>query len=363
MAAFVTIRGDGSAIRDEGKGDFLSHPTGFGRVASFGSEATAARAEIIPLVSDRLARVEDSFRDNLASPVEIVDEIGQFVVEGIGKRVRPTLHLLCTQVCGYKGPHDVLLGTVVELIHCATLIHDDIIDEATTRRGRESVNRRWGNDVTVLFGDYMFAKAMELALQAGSLKVMERLAETTLRMTEGEMLQTRYVGRIDLSVEEYLDLVERKTARLFGCCCELAGILAQVDDDQESGLGGYGRHLGLAFQLVDDLLDFTGDSARLGKATASDLREGKATLAVLDLLSCGGTKERRLVQSIMDGNHDADALPQLTRMMQESGAIERAHERARFHALSAIAELGRFPDSRAHRALKSLPDLLLFRER
>jgi octaprenyl-diphosphate synthase len=341
----------------------LTNPTGFGRVEALGSEVTAASAEIIPLVSERLADVEESFRRNLASPVEIVDEIGEFVAQGVGKRVRPTLHLLCTQLCGYKGPHDVLLGTVVELIHCATLIHDDIIDEATTRRGRVSVNQRWGNDVTVLFGDFMFAKAMELALQAGSLEVMERLAETTLRMTEGEMLQTRYVGRIDLTVEEYLDLVERKTARLFGCCCELAGLLAGVDPEREAGLGRYGRHLGLAFQLVDDLLDFTGDADRLGKATASDLREGKATLAVLDLLSCGSVKERRLVEGIMDGSYDGDAVARLTRMMHEAGAIERAHERARFHALSAIAELRPFDDSAARRALLTLPDLLLFRDR
>ena len=341
----------------------MTNLTGFGRVAPLCADPSAARAEIIPLVADRLLEVEDSFRDNLASPVEIVDEIGRFVVEGTGKRVRPTLHLLCTRLCGYEGPHDVLLATVVELIHCATLIHDDIIDGATTRRGRQSVNHRWGNDVTVLFGDYMFAKAMELALKAGSLRVMERLADTTLRMTEGEMLQTRYVGRIDLTVEEYLDLVERKTAALFACCCELAGLLCGVDAEREAGLRRYGRHLGLAFQLVDDLLDFTGDANRLGKPTASDLREGKATLAVLDHLSCGGEKERRLVRQIMAGDDDPKAIARLHRQLDESGSIERAHERARFHARSAIGELGAFPENAARRALHSLPDLLLFRDR
>jgi len=341
----------------------LTNPTGFGRVDPLCLDPAAARAEIIPLVSDRLVEVEKSFRHHLASPVKIVDEIGHFVREGSGKRVRPTLHLLCTQLCGYKGQHDVLLATVVELIHCATLIHDDIIDEATTRRGRVSVNHRWGNDVTVLFGDYMFAKAMELALQAGSLEVMDRLADTTLRMTEGEMLQTRYVGRIDLTVDEYLDLVERKTAALFACCCELAGLLTEVDDQRREGLRRYGRHLGLAFQIIDDLLDFTGDSARLGKPTASDLREGKATLAVLDLLSCGSDKERQLVRGIMDGSLEGDAIARLTAMMQEAGAIERAHERARFHALSALGELKPFAESPARRALHTLPDLLLFRDR
>jgi octaprenyl-diphosphate synthase len=341
----------------------LTNPTGFGRVEPLRSDPAAARAEIIPLVSDRLLEVEESFRHHLASPIEIVDEIGQFVTEGAGKRVRPTLHLLCTQLCEYEGRNDVLLATVVELIHCATLIHDDIIDGATTRRGRESVNHCWGNDVTVLFGDYMFAKAMELALKAGSLQVMERLADTTLRMTEGEMLQTRYVGRIDLTVGEYLDLVERKTAALFACCCELAGLLSEVDEARQGALRRYGRHLGMAFQVIDDLLDFTGDAVRLGKPTASDLREGKATLAVLDLLSCGSEQERRLVRGIMDGTDRADAIATLTRTMHESGAIERAHERARFHALSAIGELRPFADTPARRALHTLPDLLLFRDR
>ena len=340
----------------------MTTPRGFGRVAPLCADPTAARAGIIPLVSDRLAQVEIAFRENLASPVEIVDEIGQFVGEGTGKRVRPTLHLLCTRLCGYEGPHDVLLATVVELIHCATLIHDDIIDDARTRRGRESVNRRWGNEVTVLFGDYMFAKAMELALRAGNLTVMERLADTTLRMTEGEMLQTRYVGRIDLTVEQYLDLIERKTASLFACCCELAGLLAGVGEERRAALRRYGRHLGLAFQLVDDLLDFTGDAARLGKATASDLREGKATLAVLDLLAIGGEAERILVRAIMDGADGAQAT-ELRERLEGQGAIERAHERARFHARRARRELEHFAEGPARTALDSLPELLLFRDR
>ena len=142
----------------------------------------------------------------------IVDELGGFVAESGGKRVRPTLHLLCARLCGYQGNKDIILATVLEFIHCATLIHDDIIDGATTRRGRPSANRNWGNNVSVLFGDYLFAKAMEMALEAESLQIMERLAEVTLRMTEGEMLQTRYAGRIDLTEAEYLDLIERKTA-------------------------------------------------------------------------------------------------------------------------------------------------------
>jgi octaprenyl-diphosphate synthase len=341
----------------------LNHPTGFGRLRL--PDPTTARDAILPLIADELQQVEASFRANLASPARIVHEVGQFVADGGGKRVRPTLHLLCAKLCGYTGPHAVLLGTVIEFIHCATLIHDDIIDEAATRRGRPSLNRRWNNNVSVLFGDYMFAKAMEMALRAGSLAVMERLADVTLRMTEGEMLQTRYVGRLDLSIEEHLDLVERKTATLFACSAELAAVLqGDGGDARTRALRGFGHHLGMAFQVIDDLLDFTGDPETLGKAAGSDLGEGKATLAVLDLLSGGGAEDEALARRVMDSaGEDRAALVALTARLDASGALGRAHHRAQVHARQAVRELDGFGDQPAKRALLSLPDLLLFRDR
>ena len=328
-------------------------------------EPAYAPADIAALVADELVRVEETFRRAVASPVRIVDEIGSFVADGGGKRVRPMLHLLCAKLVGYRGPHDVLLATVLECIHSATLIHDDIIDEATTRRGRPSVNFRWGNNITVLFGDYLYAKAMEMALDAGSLRIMRTLAEITLRMTEGEMLQTRYVGRLDLTVEEYLDLVERKTAALFGGCCEIAGMLGQVGDEREQALRRYGLKLGLAFQLVDDLLDFTGDAAVLGKPAASDLREGKATLAVIDLLSKGSPRAGELARSVVAGGNGgaSSEIAALTALLHESGAIARTRARARRYAEEAAGELHRFPDGPVRRALQAVPDLLVFRDR
>lgn len=333
-----------------------------------GEAASATRSpdlvRILALVEDRLEQVEARFRESLASPVSIVDEIGTFVGEGGGKRIRPTLHLLATDACGYRGPHDVLLGTVVEFIHCATLIHDDIIDDSRVRRGRPSVNHTWGNDVGVLFGDYMFAKAMSLALEANRLPVMEKLADVTLRMTEGEMLQTRYVGRLDLTLEDYLGLVEKKTAALFACCCELAGILADAAPEKVSALRRYGFHLGMLFQIVDDLLDFTSDPQTLGKPTASDLREGKATLAVLDLLAEGEGGSRALVEAAMAADSpDADAVLRLTEALEQRGCLTRVRDRGRFHAARAGAELAALPRSAARDALGALPTLLLERER
>ncbi len=335
--------------------------------SAFGCNLRAIRdpsAEVRALVEDRLEGVEKLFGESLASPVRIVQEIGGFVVEGEGKRVRPTLHLLCSSLCRYEGKHDVLMAAVLEFIHSATLIHDDVIDEAHTRRGRDSINQRWGNNVTVLFGDYMLAKAMEMALRAGSLAVMERLADVTLRMTEGEMLQTRYVGRIDLTEEEYLDLVERKTAALFACCCELAGILAGVGEERLLALRRYGMQLGLAFQLVDDLLDYTGDAATLGKPAASDLREGKVTLALIRLLREGSIEARELTEKIMaHGSPDMPEIARLNALLRKRGAIDKTYEQARICAEGAARELEIFEDSRSRRALQSLPDLLLFRVR
>jgi octaprenyl-diphosphate synthase len=335
-----------------------------GRAERLLQDAAPTSAEIHELVAARLDDVEALFRANLASPVGIVREIGSFLAEGGGKRVRPTLHLLAADLVGYRGSHAVLLGAVLEYIHSATLIHDDIIDEAETRRGRPSVNRRWGNNLTVLFGDYLFAKAMEMALQAGSLCIMARLAEVTLRMAEGEMLQTRYAGRLDLTETEYLDLVERKTAALFACCCETAGILAEVDPDQERALRRYGRHVGMAFQIVDDLLDVTGDAQRLGKPAGSDLREGKVTLALIDLLGSGSSRARALARRVVeDGRPDVPEFAELTAILQESGALKRAQRRAQQHAAQAVLELAVFAESPAKRALAAVPGLLIFRDR
>ena len=327
------------------------------------TEPSVTPDDIVGLVAPRLIEVEKLFHESLASPVAIVEEIGEFVGQGGGKRVRPTLHLLAADACGYEGPHAVLLATVLEFIHSATLIHDDVIDGAAIRRGRPSVNRRWGNTITVLFGDYLYAKAMELALRAGSLRVMDRLAWITLRMTEGEMTQTRYLGRLDLSIAEYMDLIERKTAVLFGGCCELAGILAGVDAATEQALRQYGVQIGLAFQIVDDMLDFTGDPAVLGKPTVSDLVEGKATLPVLDILNDGPVRARQLVSAIMEGGGSDGDRHELIGLLKDSGALDRAETRARLHAERAIRELDALPNGPARSALCGVPELLISRNR
>lgn len=342
----------------------MSNTIGFAAAADrLRPDLSLPRGEILSLVSQELRQVEALFSANLASPIGIVDEIGSFVAEGGGKRIRPTLHLLCARMCGGTSQRSVLLGTALEMLHCATLIHDDIIDEATLRRGRSSVNSRWGSSVTVLFGDYMFAKAMELALQVQNLTVMEKLAQATLRMTEGEMLQTHCLGRMDLTRQEYLGVIEKKTAVLFACCCELAGVQSGAGAEELAALQRYGTHLGLAFQLVDDLLDLTGDAKTLGKPAARDLREGKLTLAVLELLASDLAGAHELVADVMRaGPHGSAETARLTKMLHESGAIERSYSLAWAHAAAAKSELEAFGEGPARRTLQSLPEWLLLRD-
>lgn len=341
----------------------MNVPGAAARVERLIRERGTSIAPIHALVGPRMAEVERQYRHHLESPVAIVGELGGFLAIGEGKRLRPMLHLLTASMVGYRGPHDTLLGVVLEYIHSATLVHDDVIDEAQTRRGRPSVNAIWGNNLTVLFGDYLFAKAMELALRADDLEIMRQLADVTLRMTEGEMLQTRFVGRLDVGVPEYLDMVERKTAALFACCCRTAGTLAAVEPDRGQALSDYGRNLGMAFQLIDDLLDFTGDEQRLGKPSGSDLREGKATLAVLDALEQGDSEVRRLAEQVVQGVAGEAVFGALRERLDRSGAFARVRARAHRYAQEAAAALDGFDGSPAAAALRALPELLVVRDR
>jgi len=330
-------------------------------------EAALSPRRLFANIEDRLRESERIFREELASPVRIVDEIGRFVGDAGGKRVRPALHLLASRMLGYAGPHDVTLAAVLEYIHSATLIHDDIIDEAATRRGRPSVNYRWPNPVSVLFGDFLYAQAMRLALRAESLAVMDTLANVTLRMVEGELLQTRYVGRLDLTLDEYFDLVERKTSGLFAGCCVLAGHLVRADDERMRALETYGRNLGTAFQCVDDVLDVVGDPSRLGKPAGADLLEGKATLPYLLWLRDDSDGRRRTRLERIVRKPEAEGSEAVRRELREAmdrdGAIDAARERARRAAGEARDALRLFPRNEARESLESLPDLLMARDR
>ena len=241
-------------------------------------------------------RVERELSEQTGSASEPVAEIATYLLGGGGKRLRPALLLLSAGYAGYRGKTAVRLGAVVELIHSATLIHDDVIDGADTRRGRPSANSRWGNHRSVLAGDWLYMQSFQMALEERNFKVLDILIDLTQTMVEGEVNQLSTLGKIDLAKDQVLELAARKTACLFSGCARLGAVLGQLSVEEEQAMADYGRFAGVAFQLVDDLLDFTASPLQLGKPVLSDLKEGKVTLPLIYALESDGAAGRRMVR-------------------------------------------------------------------
>ncbi len=321
-------------------------------------------AEIFESIQDDLEAVEAQFASHIESRVELIPEIGRYIQTSGGKRVRPALLLMAARLGGYAGDHAVTYASVIEFIHTATLVHDDIIDEAELRRGRRSVHSRWGNDITVLLGDYLYIKSMGLALTHGSLEVVRLLCDVTLRMIEGELYQLTKAGDVDIVEEEHLEIVRRKTAYLFGGCAEIGGLLGDLSREQEEAVREYGFNLGIAFQLVDDLLDYTANQDRLGKPVGRDLREGKVTLPIIYLLQRANDAAGDLVRSIVSTRSvTPDAWQRLNELLVEHDAIESAGRKAAEYAARAKTFLEGFAPSREREALMTLPDYVMSRGR
>lgn len=319
--------------------------------------------DIVRLVDDDLARVEAVFSEQVRSDVRLVGEIGRYVQEGGGKRVRPALLLLASRLCGYQGERAIVLASTVEFIHTASLLHDDIIDEATTRRGRRSVNSRWGNDITVLLGDFLYTKSMAMALSQDNLRILRLLSDVTLRLIEGEILEIERNGNIGVTEHEHLDIIRRKTADLFAACTQIGAILGGAGEECERALASYGLKLGLCFQMVDDLLDFTAEEKTLGKPVANDLREGKVTLPMIFLMRRGGKAAAAKVKAVLDDRAFSRVThEELVRMARECGALEDARQLAERYADEARRELLAFEPSEYRDALFALPGFILARD-
>jgi octaprenyl-diphosphate synthase len=348
-------------------------PAGFARVSlharpfsvSPSAAPVADLARIFEPVRDELARVEREFARHLESRVDLIPEMGRYIQMSGGKRVRPAVLLLAARLCGYTGDRAVLNAAVVEFIHTATLVHDDIIDGAATRRGRLSANSRWGNDITVLLGDYLYIRSMAMALTQDTLDVVRLLCEVTLRMIEGELYQLTKNGDVTITEDEHFEIIKRKTAFLFSGCAEIGGLLGTCSPDQRAALRDYGFNLGLAFQLVDDLLDYTADESALGKPIGGDLREGKVTLPVILLLQRTGATEATLVQDVVsDGHVTPENWRAIKDLLVRHGTIESAFERALAYGDAAKRHLGgAFPPSPERDGLLALADYVLSRDR
>jgi octaprenyl-diphosphate synthase len=332
-------------------------------VDPIGRHSTLGLKDIVLLVEDDLARVEEIFEEQARSDVGLVSEIGRYIREGGGKRVRPALLLLASRLSGYRDQRGVVLAATVEFIHTATLLHDDIIDEATTRRGRRSVNSRWGNDVTVLLGDFLYTKSMAMALSQDNLPILRLLSDVTLRMIEGEILEIERDGDMRVTQDDHLDLIRRKTADLFAAATRIGGLLGDLPQEQLEALTSYGLNLGICFQMVDDLLDFTAEEETLGKPVANDLREGKVTLPMIFLLRRAVDGDAEKVRAVLeDRGFRRVSREEIVRLARERGALDEARALAETFAEAARKDLGAFEPSPYRDALEALPGFILARD-
>ena len=319
--------------------------------------------EVFELLREDLVAVEQELGRDAASSVSTITEIAEYLREGGGKRIRPSLLLLAAHQLDFFGPSAIRLGAVVEMVHTATLVHDDIIDGADTRRGRPSTNTTWGNEKCVLAGDWLYMQAFRVALEERNLRILDLLIGLTQQMVEGELLQIQKLGKM-VSEAEYYDLIFRKTACLFSISMRLGSILAGATEAEESGLGAFGRAVGLAFQIVDDVLDLTATEEVLGKPVASDLREGKATLAVVHAADHGTASDRKAIRRVLDDrSFENVSRQQIREILVRNGSVEYAMAAADRYAEQSRQALAPLTDSEFKRALLWVPDFVVAREK
>jgi octaprenyl-diphosphate synthase len=325
-------------------------------------QALTAR-EVFELVRDDLVLVEKEIHRESVASVDAITAISQYLQEAGGKRLRPSLLLLSSKLIGDGGESAIRMGAVVELIHAATLVHDDVIDAAQTRRGRPSTNVQWGNHTCVLAGDWLYMQAFQIALRERNFHVLDLLIGLTQMMVEGELLQLERIGRINVTEADCMELVDRKTACLFTVCAKLGALVAGADSQTEEKLGEYAWNLGMAFQLVDDVLDFTAREKTLGKPVGGDLREGKVTLPLVYALERASTDERRSVERVLaDRHYENVPLQQVLGLIEKYDGIERVRERAHAFTDKARQVIGEFPESPYQRALHGITDLVTDRD-
>ena len=319
---------------------------------------------VIALLKDEMQAVESQFKKNLASDVKLVSQVGDYVLSSGGKRIRPMLLLLCARLCRYQGDKHIELAGVVEFIHTATLLHDDVVDSANLRRGNRSANSVWGNQASVLVGDFLFAKSFSVMVGSESLKILQILSDTTTQLAEGEILQL--INTCDLEVDEprYLQVVRDKTAILIAAACQVAGVLAGVDETQEMALREFGLEIGTAFQLMDDALDYVADEEDFGKEKGHDLFEGKMTLPLIHAYSKSTELERVEISRIIEAEELVDEdLDYICALIDEKGGINYTRRKATERIEKAKQQLAIFSDCVARQALFTLADYVVSRNK
>lgn len=315
---------------------------------------------IYDTVADDFSRVNDLIIKRLSSDVPMVEKIAHYIIESGGKRLRPLLVLLSSRAAGYRQDEHLKLAAVIEFLHTATLLHDDVVDTSDMRRGRSTANVRWGNAPSVLVGDFLYARAFEMMVELQNLRIMDVLSHATAVIAEGEVMQLMNVKNPDLDESQYMEVIHNKTAMLFEASSHTGALLAGADKTQETALKDYGKHLGLAFQLVDDVLDYRGDAEAMGKNVGDDLAEGKTTLPLIYAMEKGVEEERQLIrQAIRKGG--LDDLPAILGIVESSGALEYTMAKAREQAALAADCLNALPDSPYRESLNLLTELAVAR--
>jgi octaprenyl-diphosphate synthase len=318
--------------------------------------------EVFDSYEERLGRVEFRIKELFRNKVPFIPLIGDYLISSGGKRLRPLFHLISADLSGYAGDASIDIAGIIESIHTASLLHDDVVDMAEVRRGKSSANALWGNQVVVLVGDFLYSNALREAVLLKNQKIMEALSAATTRMTEGELLQLNKVGDPDISEAEYLDIISAKTGALISAACRIGAILGGVTQEKEQALADFGMKTGIVFQMADDILDYMAEERELGKKLCKDLEEGKITLPLLLLLSEAAENDKAEVQGIIKDFSDA-GLGRILTLLKKYHSIEASFKKAGEMIAGAKANLAPFPDGRAKDALLAIADYSLHREK
>ena len=319
--------------------------------------------QAVTLIEEELKAIEAEMARNLFSEILMIPTVSNYLISSGGKRFRPVLLLLSAHLCGYHGPRAVPLASTIEFIHTATLLHDDVVDRAFVRRGMASANSVWGDGASVLVGDFLFTKSFSKIVQDGNLHILEVVSGATTRMAEGEVMQLVKMGNPDIAEEDYYYVVTNKTAVLISAACQIGAILGKVSVEKEKALADFGLNLGIAFQLMDDTLDYVSEEATLGKAIGKDLNEGKITLPLIHTLqACSKAERDHLTQIILDPDRRQADLGYLLKMVQDCGGIAYTNQRAEEFVAKAHASLSLFPSSKEKEALLAVSDYTIRRK-
>lgn len=326
-----------------------------------GSRSLQALYQIIQTDMDK---VEAELRIFTESPNRIISEISEYLFQRSGKRIRPALVMLCSKMFGYQGEEHIQLSALVETIHTASLLHDDIIDNSDRRRGRDTVHTRWGPNITVLLGDYLYIKSIGLSLNCSSREFIKILTDVSARMIEGELQEYYVSGNLDISEDEYLDIIDKKTAALFSASCHIGALLGCATLTDQQALAEYGTTIGMAFQIIDDLLDYSGDAQTLGKPVLSDISEGRITLPLIYTLKHDGQSNRERLSELYNSRDLGDsAKAEILEIIRSNGALDYTFQKAREYTQKSQELLKIFPDSIYRDSLSLLPEFILTRNK